>query len=352
VITPVDTPGELTPEWLTGALRAAGLDGRVGDVAFAPVGTGQMSSCYRLSLEYAAGDVPQSLIAKLPSPDPQVRDAGATTYATEVGFYRDVAGTVAVRAPRCYGATVSDDGRSFVLLLEDMSPAEQGDQVAGCSVAEARAAVVNLAGLHGPRWCDPSLHAVEGLAPFGADGADGIGIGFAMMVEPFIERYGTPEDDAAVLRAFAPHVARWMQGRPERFALVHGDYRLDNLLFATDAGGPPCTAVDWQLVSVGLPARDLGFFLGTGLRTDERAACERDLVADYHDALTGHGVVDYSFGECWDDYCYGLFQGPLITVLGAMIATRTERGDEMFAVMMERCCAALRDVGALDRLTR
>jgi hypothetical protein len=350
VIPPVDTPDELTPAWLTAALRAGGLDATVSDVSHAAVGTGQMSSCYRLTLQYSTGHAPASMIAKLPSPDPQVREGGATTYATEVRFYRDVARTVAVRAPECYCAVASDDGKSFVLLLEDMAPAEQGDQIAACSAVEARDAVVNLAGLHGPRWCDESLRGIEGLAPFGADAAEGMGLGFGMMVEPFIDRYGTPEADAEVLRAFLPRVAPWMLGRPDCFGIVHGDYRLDNLLFATSAGGPPCTAVDWQLVAIGLPGRDLGYFLGTGLKAEERAVNERALVAAYHEALVGYGVHGYSLEQCWDDYRIGLFQGPLIIVLGAMYATRTERGDAMFAAMTERCCAAIRESGALELL--
>ena len=64
-------------------------------------------------------------------------------------------------------------------------------------------------------------------------------------------------------------------------------------------------------------------------------------------ALVAHGVDAYSPEECWDDYRTGLFQGPLITVLGAMYATRTERGDEMFVTMTDRCCRAIRDADAL-----
>ena len=347
---PVDTPGELTPAWLTGALRSGGLDVTVSGVSHAPVGTGQMSTCYRLALQYATGAGPPSIVAKLPSADPQVREGGATTYATEVRFYRDVAAHRGRPRAECYCAVASDHGRRFVLLLEDMWPAEQGDQIGGCSADQADAAVRNLAGLHGPRWCDESLRAIPGLAPFGAEAAEAMGIGFAMVVEPFIERYGTPEDDAAVLRTFAPRVAPWMSGRADRFGLVHGDYRLDNLLFATNAGGPPCTAVDWQLVAVGLPARDLGFFIGTGLTTEQRAASEQGLVRAYHDALLGHGARGYSLEQCWDDYRYGLFQGPLITVLGAMYATRTDRGDAMFVKMTERSSAAIRESGAIELL--
>jgi hypothetical protein len=350
VIIPVDTPDELTPAWLSGALRAGGLDATVSDIATSTVGTGQMSSCYRLELRYSSGHGPASVVAKLPSDDPRVREAGASTYATEVRFYRELAPTVAVRAPHCYCAVVADGGKRFVLLLEDLAPAEPGDQIAGCTHVQARDAVVNLAGLHGPRWCDESLRDIEGLAPFGADAAEGIGFAFGTIVEEFIERYRTREDDADVLRAFAPRVAHWILGRPERFGIVHGDYRPDNLLFATTSGGPPCTAVDWQLVAIGLPARDLGYFLGTGLTVDQRVDHERDLVRAYHDAVIGYGVEGYPFEQCWGDYRYGLFQGPLITVLGAMYATRTDRGDEMFVAMTERSTAAIRETGALELL--
>jgi aminoglycoside/choline kinase family phosphotransferase len=347
---PVDTPDELTPPWLTDALRAGGLAATVERVTHVPVGTGQMSGCYRLGLDYSEGEGPRRLVAKLPSADPQVRQNGAATYVTEVGFYRDIAATVSVRAPRCWYAVGDAARAAFVLLLEDMAPGEPGDQITGCDVGQARAAVVNLAGLHGPRWCDESLRAITNLAPFGADSAEGIGIGFGMTVEPFIERYDTPDADAQVLRAFAPRVAAWITGRADPFALVHGDYRLDNLLFTTDTERPACAAVDWQLVAVGLPARDLGFFLGTGLRAVDRVERERELVAAYHEALVAHGVEGYDVEQCWDDYRYGLFQAPLITVLGAMFAVRTERGDEMFRAMTERGCAAIRETGALELL--
>ena len=207
-----------------------------------------------------------------------------------------------------------------MLLLEDMSPAEQGDQIAGCTLEQAHAAVVNLAGLHGPRWCDESLHAHRRVgAVRRRKRPEGMGIAFGMIVEPFIERYGTPDHDADVLRVFAPHVACWMLGRSDRFGLVHGDYRLDNLMFATEAGGPPCTAVDWQLVAVGLPARvTSGSSSAPACRTTSAPGtsvpslartmtCSSRTVS----ARTHRNSVGTTTG-------IGLFQGPLITVLGAM----------------------------------
>jgi Phosphotransferase enzyme family len=352
VATPelVDTPEQLTPSWLTAALRVGGLDVTVSDVSYGPVGNGLMSSCYRLALDYSRGDGPASLVAKLPSASAQARVGAAVGNLTEVRFYRELRSTVAIRAPECVYGDTDDEGMSFVMLLEDLGPAEPGDQIAGCGAEQARDAVVNLAGLHGPRWCDESLHDLDWLTPLGGAQAEGTAAILLQMTEGFVERFSVPDRDADVLRAFAQRATGWLLGRAERFGFVHGDYRLDNLTFATPRGGYPCATIDWQLLSVGLPARDLGFFLGTGMLAVERAVNDQRLVTAYHGALLRHGVCDYSLDECFEDYRWGLFQGPLITVLGAMFAPPTERGDRMFTAMSERCCAAIRDLDSLSLL--
>ena len=106
-------------------------------------------------------------------------------------------------------------------------------------------------------------------------------------------------------------------------------------------------AVDWQALTIGLPARDVAFLLSTGLEADVRRDCERSIVDTYHAALEASGVAGYGPDQCWEDYRYALFQAPLITVLGAYVARPTERGDRMFTVMAERACAAIRDLDAL-----
>ncbi|MFA1541979.1 phosphotransferase [Actinomadura monticuli] len=329
----------ITASWLGGV-----LDGRVDDVAMEPIGTGQMGSVYRLSL--TGGGVPARLVAKLPLPDPAVRAMVGGTYRTEVMFYRDIAGTVAIRTPHCHHAEIDLDTFEFVLLLEDLAPAVQGDQLAGCSADQARACVAGLAGLHGPRWCDASLLDAGGLTRPDASDAATLAEVYAPAVEIFVDRFPDrlSAEDKDTLRRSAAGIDAWLVGRPERFGLVHGDYRLDNLLFPPE--GAPIT-VDWQTLTIGLPARDLSFFLATSLSVADRRAHERDLVARYHEALLGHGVRDYPFDLCWDDYRFALLQGPLIIVLGCAYGTPTERGDAMFLAMTARACAAIRDHGAV-----
>jgi aminoglycoside phosphotransferase (APT) family kinase protein len=171
--------------------------------------------------------------------------------------------------------------------------------------------------------------------------------------EGFIEHYGEhiSPDDTAVLQAFAPQCGAWLRGRSERFAPVHGDYRLDNLLFGKrTAAGVEVAAVDWQTLDIGLPGRDLAYFLGNSLLVEDRRSHECDLVRAYFDALIRYGVTGYTFEECFDDYRYGQFQGLMITVLAAVGLTHTERGDAMFMAMSSRACAAIRDLGSLELL--
>ena len=56
------------------------------------------------------------------------------------------------------------------------------------------------------------------------------------------------------------------------------------------------------------------------------AAGENEIVEAYHPRLVTLRVEGYGAEQCWEDYRYGLFQGPLITVLGAFVAQPTARG--------------------------
>ncbi len=342
----------ITAARVTELLANAGHDVAVDAITIEPVGTGQMGASYRLGLSVTGdrGPLPDTLVAKTAAGPPSKRALAAGSYRTEVNFYRHLASTVSIRVPACWASWSNEDGSEFVLLLEDLAPRRQGDQIAGCTVEEAIAAAVNLAGLHGPRWADPTLAATEGLDVVEPTTATTLGD----VLHPMNDLYFTHFADRlgaahrAVFDQVADAAGEWLLGRPERHGLVHGDYRLDNLLFAPDGGD--VAAVDWQTVSVGLPARDLAFLCSTGLDVAARRAGEEAVLGAYHRALTGHGVAGYSLEDCRDDYAYGMLQGVLIIVLGWATAEQTPRGDEMFAVMTERVCAAIEDHRTLARL--
>ena len=338
----VTEPEDLTEEWLTAALGV-----RVDSVERAQVGTGQMGTCYRLRLDGDAS-LPASVLVKLPAADPAARALVIGAYAIELRFYAEIAPTVAVKVPTVHHQAIDLETGAFTLVMEDLAPAVQGDQVAGCTPEQARAAAVNLAGLHGPRWCDPTLADIEGLAIQGPDDAALLAEFYGPALDIFVGGLGDLLEPETVetLRQTLDLAEAWTLGRGERFGLVHGDYRLDNLMFLPDS--EVVTAVDWQTLSLGLPARDLAYLLGTGLAAADRRASEEEIVAAYHSALLGHGVRDHDAALAWEDYRFSMLQGPLVSVFGCAYGARTDRGDAMFAAMVNRSCEAIRDLGTLD----
>ncbi len=344
--TIIESPGELSTDWLSVA-----LGGEVASYEVAAVGTGQMGSCHRIAL---VGDpaMPDTVLLKLPSSDSGTRQMVAGAYRSEIRFYTELLSTVAIRTPTCLMATAVDEDGRFSMLLEDMSPAGQGDQIAGCTPDQARDAAVNLAGLHGPRWNDATLHELDWISLSGPDDASLLSSVHGSATEAFLDQLGeaiSAETRGTLLSCVEVSEAWSLARQSERFGIVHGDYRLDNLLFAPQgADGPPVTAIDWQTLSLGLPTRDLAYLVGTGLTVEDRRAHERSIIEAYHRGLLSYGVTDYPLEACWDDYRFAMLQGPLVSVFGCAYGARTDRGDAMFAAMVERSCAAMRDLDTID----
>ncbi len=341
----VATADDVTPDWLSRLWGGA----RVDSLEVAQVGTGQIGTCYRLRPSGEEG-LPASVLLKLP--DPGSRELLAGAYRMELMFYERIAPTLACRVPAVHGARIEEESGHFVLLLEDLAPLEQGDQVAGATPAQVRDAAVNLAGLHGPRWCDESLLELPGLSLNDPESTELLEEMYPSTMELFLEGLGDLVDDATArtLRACVPPTRDWLLARGERFGLVHGDYRLDNLMFTPGGGPGEVAALDWQTLSLALPARDLAYLVATSLDPEERRACEEEVVAAYHARLVALGVEGYDLATCWDDYRFAQLQAPLVAAFGCAYGTRTERGMSMFAAMARRSAAAIDDLGTLGLL--
>jgi hypothetical protein len=344
---------DVTADWLSAALgssRLAGVD--VIDLALERVGTGQAGSTHRATPTYAGprSGLPETLVVKLPSEDPALRAGLALGYRSEVAFYAKVADTVRAPIPECFYCDINDAGTEFALVLSDLDPSVQGDQIGGCSDAQALLVVEALAGLHGPSWGEPAwldLAEVAMPKPGDAAAADLMGQAAVAAVEIVLARLGSELDQADhdTLRSAMNLVGPWLVEQP-RYSLMHGDFRADNIMFdpSTDA----VTIVDWQTIGVGMPTRDLAYFTGSSLVPEVRRRTEADLVGHYHEALRRHGVTDYDRETCWRDYCVGMVQGPLISLLGCAFATSTPRGDEMFVHTLRRGSAAIRELKTLE----
>ncbi|CAN3129447.1 phosphotransferase family protein [Mycobacterium sp. smrl_JER01] len=343
------SPEDITPAWLGSVL---GTD--VSTVAVSAIGTGQTGATYRVAATYVDAEnppAPSTFALKLPAQDDAVRDRVALAYLSEAEFYTAVTTEVAIPVPDCYHSEISSDGKDFVLLLADMAPAVQGDQIRGCTPAEAELAAEALAGLHGPSWNDRrffDLACIVMPKPGDEAAAKGLGDVAVMAAEITLDKLGASvtEQDRDTLLTAMSLVTPWLLAVPDRFSLMHGDYRLDNLLY--DPERTKVTVVDWQTIGIGLPTRDLAYFAATSLLPEIRSAAERGLVEHYHAALLKHGVTGYHLETCWHDYRLGVLQAPLITTLGYAFAASTERGDEMILTMLHRGCRAVRELAAID----
>lgn len=346
------TPESINAAWLTERLREAGhRNAEVRSFTRRQIGTGQIGKCVRFELELAAGgdDVPRSLVGKFPSDDPLSQSAGVDlgNYHREIRFYQELAPRLGISVPRCYFADIIGHGPEFALLLEDMAPAEQGDQLTGCTPEVARGAVLELVGLQAPTWNDFSLTRHDWLhAPFDPDA---MRQSYADYLTPFLERYGSrlENDEVAILSRVAEAPAcPLFAPLGDVCCLEHVDYRLDNMLIDHRVTPPRVTVVDWQSLKVGKPLNDVAYFLGAGLLPETRREVERDIVGDYHTALVEAGVTGFSWERCWEEYRRGAFSGFGVTVIASMIVQQTERGDAMFLTMARRHSRHALDLGA------
>ncbi|CAN5722617.1 phosphotransferase family protein [soil metagenome] len=103
-----------------------------------------------------------------------------------------------------------------------------------------------------------TLHAVDveaaGLADYGRPGNY-----FARQLARWATQYRASETQSiAAMETLLTELPQRCPDDDGRVALVHGDYRIDNLMFATDA--PRVLAVmDWELSTLGHPLADLGY---------------------------------------------------------------------------------------------
>src|SRR5258706_7381659 len=233
-----------------------------------------------------------------------------------------------------------------------MAPAKPGDQLAGCSVPVARAAVRELVKLHAPTWQEPSVCGLDWIeerwAERGAQWREMYGASLA----PFLARFSRAlgDDEREIIARVADSKGPPFVYPAEPWALVHIDFRLDNLLIDERVTPPRVAVVDWQSMVLQSPLSDLAYFLGASLLPEVRRPVERELVREYHDGLVAAGVSGYDFARCWGDYRRGAFAGFSVTVIASVIVQETARGNEMFTVMARRHARHALDLGSAEFL--
>ncbi|MEO6795257.1 MAG: phosphotransferase [Mycobacterium sp.] len=341
---PLESPSDLTTEWLTRV-----LDGpTVTDFRAERIGTGQMSECYRVTLSYPEGCAgPPSVVLKVAASDPTSRQTGLTLrlYQREVGFYTDIAPRLSGPVAHCYHAAIDTDTGIFDLVLQDAAPAVPGDDISGATIDQALLAVSELGRMHSSLPSDLDLAGAAWLSQEAAPISQAV---LGALYAGFLDRYEaliTEEHRTICDRLVAGFDAYLAAEAQQPQGLVHGDYRLDNMLFGEPGAVRALTVVDWQTVTWAPASIDLAYFLGCALPTEVRRTHFDALIEAY---LSGRGpAADITGADVREGVRRQSFFGVMMAVVSSMLVGQTERGDEMFMTMLSRHCAQVLDTDAL-----
>jgi aminoglycoside phosphotransferase (APT) family kinase protein len=276
-------------------------------------------------------------------------------YEREVRFFRELAGHVDEGIPATYAAEIDLSSGDFVVLMEDLAAYRPGDQAAGCGIDDAQLCVEVMARLHSAWWGSTDAPELAWVPNVDGDMHRAGMVGAAEATwAPFLANFGhlvAPEiiDAGTHYLAQLPVLHHRMGEAPQ--TLIHGDFRLDNVMFGVTPEQHPIALVDWQGVIVSKGAHDLAYLLTQNVRTDIRRAHERELVADYSRQLAARGVSGYSAEQAWDDYrlaALWLFEYAII--IGGGLDPANERGSAFMSGLVERSSQTIVDLDLLGLL--
>jgi hypothetical protein len=348
-------PEEVTPEWLSERLTDAGqlTNARVAGIEHRAIGTGQVGDSIRFDLSYdKPGAGPASVVGKFASSDATSRGTAQLLklYLHEVGFFQAIAQHLPVRVPKPVFADIAGDNIEFLLLMEDLGPARQGNQLASCDLDDARRAMQQAAKLHGGSWGRADLISAEFIQPDPQITAMTQAL-YPQSTATFVERYADaiPARLMEIVRRLGEMSEALFQRKDEPLCLVHGDFRLDNMMFDIKGGAEPLAIVDWQTLRPGNGVEDIGYFLGAGTGAELRRSGEQELLQLYRDEMANHGVdlSDIVFDR---GYKRGALHGLSTAVFSAANVVQTERGDANFLSMAMGALELIEDIDALSVL--
>jgi Ecdysteroid kinase-like family len=337
--------------WLTAAMRRSGRLAPTESVNLVEVrsmtaGTAFSTMMYRLVLDGPAG-APRTAILKLPI-DAPVRALldGIGAYRREVTFYSELAPALPVRVAEPYIAEMSSETTDFVLLLEDLTDLQPGDQLTGLTIAQAEGAVDYLAAFHSWAWENPRLGAFADRFP-PLDGPVGSAVQqqFGQVFKatwPGAREYMS--GDAVKIGGALPDLLPFFIGElAAPRTIAHGELRAENLFLSPDGG---ILMVDFQTVSQEAGVIDLAYLISQSVPTDIRRGHDEALIRRYHDGLLSGGVENYTFEQAWRQYRLAVAFNLILPGVAFMtFPSVDDRGQRLLIEMLRRASAAINELG-------
>eukprot|EP00731_Ephydatia_muelleri_P017128 Em0010g226a len=314
-------------------------------------GTGQGGSCYRFTISTADGSC-HSVIAKCPSLDQKNFQMARALhfYDKEVSFYRFLAPELPIRTPKCYFAQINTDD-NFLLLLEDLSPSADIDQFTGISLEVAQNGLKELANLHGPTFMKSELLQSSWLHLQSQEEKRQSSAMLSAVFDTFLNGIGKQMNEATlkIVSGVKERLQVQLAYSPPKQCIIHRDFRTDNLLIDARNGEVPLATVDWQCIDVGSPMVDVAYFLVNSLNEEDCAKYENDLIDYYLERLRDYGV-EYPRELARREYARYTSDAVGYAVVAWMLLEKTERGERLFKLMLEKGIAAVTRWDALNEM--
>ena len=292
------TADEVSAHWLTDALQERHPGARVSAVEV--LERHEVTNSHaklRVQYDEAAG-APEVMFCKLLPSEPGRREAIAATGMglREARFYDELADDIGMRVPQVHVVRYDEPSGAFLLLMEDLVGAGCGisDGTQGSPVDSAAQALEDLAELH-VRFEDPGARKqLAGWVPEPAPSSD---YG-ATRLRYGLDHHGDRLSDAFVELAelyIAKRDALHALWHPGPQTVIHGDVHIGNLF----QDGARTGFLDWGIIALSTPLRDLSYFLTMAMAIEDRRANERELIRHYLDIRASLGGSPISFDDAW-----------------------------------------------------
>lgn len=341
---------ELDPGALTALLAPRHPGVRV--AAFEVVEAHEVTNSHarlRLTYDEPAG-APEHLFCKLlPNDDRRASVAASGMGIREAWFYDRLAHRIDLRVPQVH-AVETNDQDEFLILLEDL-------KTNGCTVSDGTYGVTpdamavaldGLAQLH-VRYEDPARRADEapwvqpprrtsdygvGMLRYGLEHhRDKLDDAFAEIAQLYV-------DDRDALQAV------WVQG-PQ--TIIHGDPHLGNVFDDHGTIG----FLDWGIMSVNTPMRDVSYFMTMALDVEDRRAHEAELLRHYLEVRTALGGSPIDFDEAWLRHrAHAAYTVPASCQIVLFPENVSEARRVFAAAFLEKAQRCVEDLDARDALRR
>lgn len=341
--TLVSSIDQIDTQWMQSVFSAAGMNlPKIKNLKIEPLGHGNTGSTVKVSVAYDSelpNISPASVVCKLHPAEPakfeMTKQHGV--FVVESNALQLLAGGLDVSIPALYFVDVAQDGGEFNLVCEDLSVfCELGDQIKGCSIQEAKAAVTELAKLHRQFWNEPLLEDLHWVKP-----RMRLPENVLELIRERLTRI-LSEEQHDIVQQGVPLVFEWLERPSSNRTLIHTDCRVDNILFDNrDRLTPKAYLIDFALTNVGDASADLAYFLTSSVAPVDRLACEMDLIK-IHTQEIAKKDPEYTFEKAVIAYRENIVSSLYLTLIAALGMPENPYNEQLFAKLFERNCAAVK----------